>query len=503
MLTRTDYMVIVLYLLLVAGLGVVAKRLIHGLEDYFAAGRRVPWWVAAISHHISGYSAFAFVGYAAVAYNVGFNVWTLFALPCFVAMSLGAFVWAPRWVRLKVLTPVEYLERRFNNLVRQLVAWSGILIKFMDEGLKLYSLALVVATCTGMPLEGTIIGCGVVAIVYLLFGGLWAEILTDFVQFVVQFLITLILVPAVLTAVGGWRNMWAQLPPSHFTLFSERFDLPYILVFLMVITLSYNGGTWGLAQRFYALGRPADAKKAALLSAALYLVYPLAIYTPVWASSLLLGPLPEAQREQAYILVAQKYLPTIAPGLLGLLVSAMFAATMSMIDSDLNALAAVFTKDIYQRTLNPRASEGHLFRVGLLATAIFGAVTVACGLATVRVEGAEKAFAAMVKWYAALLGPVAIPLLFGMLYRHTTWRGALAAWLGGFVTFVVSKYWLVGWAVRSFTGYPPSEELAWTLYTGAELLVTLGIFLLEGRLGRMTEQEETRVEALFAQLRER
>ena len=178
----------------------------------------------------------------------------------------------------------------------------------MDEGLKLYSLALIVATCTGLPLEWTIAGCGVVAIAYLLLGGLWAEMMTDFVQFLVQFVITILLVPVVLKAVGGWSSMWAQLPPDRFRLFSERFDLPYILVFLVVIVLSYNGGTWGLAQRFYALGKPGDAKKAALLSAALYLVYPLAIYIPVWASPILLGPLAEGQREQAYIPVSYTHL---------------------------------------------------------------------------------------------------------------------------------------------------------------------------------------------------
>jgi len=88
-MTSLDYAVVALYLVLVAGIGVWAKGLIHGLEDYFVAGRKAPWWVAAISHHISGYSAFVFVGYAAVAYSVGFNIWTLTALPCFLARASG------------------------------------------------------------------------------------------------------------------------------------------------------------------------------------------------------------------------------------------------------------------------------------------------------------------------------------------------------------------------------------------------------------------------------
>jgi len=498
MLTSIDYIVIALYFVLTAALGFIAKRMIHGLEDYFAAGRKAPWWVAALSHHVSGYSAFAFVGYAAVAYNVGFNVWTLFALPCFIGVTIGAFVWAPRWVRLRVLTPVEYLERRFNNLVRQLIAWSGILIKFMDEGLKLYALAVAVKVCTGLPLDETIIGCGMVAMLYLIVGGLWAEIMTDVAQFVVQFAITLFLVPVVLSAVGGWSQMWAQLPPGHYTLFSDRFNLPYLLVFGAVITMSYNGGSWGLAQRFYALGRPRDAQKAALLSALLYLLYPLAIYLPVWAAPLVLGPV--ARPEEAYILMAQHFLPGILPGLLGLFIAAMFAATMSMVDSDINALAAVFTKDIYGRAINPRATDGALLRVGLLATAVFSAITIACGLIPAHSSGAEKAFKVMMDWYAAVLSPVAIPLLFGMLYRRATWRGALAAWGGGFATFVLAKYVLAPCVLPWDLTQSPGKEWAWTFYTGLELLVAFGLFFLEGLSSRQTPTERAPVEELFHQL---
>lgn len=497
MLATVDYVVIASYFVLTAVLGIVAKRLVHSLDDYFAAGRKMPWWMAALSHHVSGYSAFAFVGYAAVAYNVGFNVWTLFALPCFIGVTIGAFVWAPRWVRLKVLTPVEYLERRYNNLVRQVIAWSGILIKFVDEGLKLYALAVAVTVCTGFPLEATIFTCGLVAMLYLMAGGLWAEIMTDMAQFVVQFAITLCLAPAVLHAVGGWHQMWAQLPPERFSFFSDRFNLPYLLVFGAVITLSYNGGSWGLAQRFYALGKPRDAQKAALLSALLYLLYPLAIYIPVWAAPLVLGQV--AKPEEAYILMAQHFLPGIFPGLLGLFIASMFAATMSMVDSDINALAAVFTKDIYSRTLNPRATEGTLLRVGLIATAIFSMVTIACGLIPIYSHGAEKAFKVMVEWYAALLSPVAIPLLFGMLYRRPTWRGALAAWAGGFATFLLTKFVLVPSVLPDLTPLL-GKEWGWICYTGLELLVAFGLFFLEGQIHRPTPEEQSQVDELFQQL---
>ena len=479
-MTSIDYIVVAVYLVFVAGVGFVVRGRIKGLSDYFAGGHRVPWWLAAVSHHISGYSAFAFVGYASVAYRVGFNVWTLFALPCFLAMTVGAFVWAPRWARLKVVTAVEYLDRRFNRTVHQTIAWSGIAIKFVDEGMKLYSLAIIIAVCSPLPLEATIIGCGVVAILYVVVGGLWAELITDFSQFIVQFVTTIILSVVVLKAIGGWQGLWAGMPAESRSLFSEEFDLAYIAVWAVVILLSYNGGTWGLAQRFYSVGAAADAKKAALLSAALYLVYPVILYIPVWAAGPLVGVI--GKPEETYAIMAVRYLPSVAPGLVGLFVASMFAATMSMVDSDLNALAAVFTKDIYQKTFRPGASERTLLKVGFLATAVLGVVTILTGLLTPRLGGAFKA---MMDWYAAILGPVAVPLLFGMLVRRTSWRGALAAWFGGFATFVLLKY-----------GF----NAPWTVYTGGELLVSFVVFFGEGYLRERSREEIERVDALFEQV---
>jgi SSS family solute:Na+ symporter len=496
-LATADYVAIGLYMLLVFGIGGYTRRLIHGIEDYFACGRKVPWWMAAISHHISGYSAFAFVGFASVGYTHGFSIWTLFAVPCSLGMVLGAFLWAPRWVRLAVITPAQYLEERFNNTVRQCIAWSGIAVKFVDEGAKLYSLAKVVSACTRLPQSGVIVGAGVITVAYLLLGGLWAEIMTDTLQFVVQFSITIALVPIVLRQVGGWRGLWAQ-QPGKYTLFSSEIPLVRMLVYFPVVVMSYNGGTWGLAQRFYALGKAKDATKAALLSAALFMVYPLVIYIPVWAAPVLVG---QVDPEQSYILVAAKYLPGIAPGLLGLLVAGIFAATMSMVDSDLNALAAVFTKDIYERIINPRASEQKLMRVALAATVVFGALTIGCGLA-VGTPALGGAFKSMMEWYGAVLGPVSIPLLFGMLIRRTTWRGALLSWAGGFATFAIFKYLLVGplFGLDYASAVPYERAIAWSIYTGAELVVAFAIFIGEGYISAQTDEERTRVTALFARL---
>ena len=485
MLKPIDYILVIIYGFFVAGLGYWAKRLVKNPNDYFAGGKRVPWWLAAISHHMSGYSALTFVGFGSLAYVSGFSAWTFFSLPIFLAMIIGAYVWAPRWSRLKVMTPIEYLEIRFNNKIRQLFAWSGIGIKFIDEGAKLYSLAMIVHVVTGWPLQEVIVACGIITVIYLFFGGLWATVLTDFAQFVIQFSITLIVVPIVLKMVGGMSGLVAQMPPANRGFFSAQVTPSFLFVYFFVILLSYNGGQWGLAQRFYSIGKPRDARKAAFLSAFLFLIYPLAIFIPVWATRTIVGPI--SNGEHAYILVAEKVLSSISPGFLGLLIASMFAATMSMVDTDLNALAAVFTKDIYQRTFNKNASDVLLLRVGMIATAVLGMLTIGAALLTIQLQGAFKA---SVEWFAAILGPVSIPLLFGMIYRKATWKGALWSWILGFATFVFFKF-----------GWPSLTGLATTfaLYTGMELLVSFGIFILEGKFSRPRLQDVARVNEFFVQ----
>ena len=485
MLKPIDYILVLIYGVFVAGLGYWAKRMVKNPGDYFAGGKKVPWWLAAVSHHMSGYSALTFVGFGSLAYASGFSAWTFFSLPIFLAMIIGAYVWAPRWSRMPVMTPVEYLEKRFNNTIRQLFAWSGIGIKFIDEGAKLYSLAVIVHVATHWPLSEVIVGCGIVTVLYLFFGGLWATVLTDFAQFVVQFSITLIVVPLVFKAVGGVNGLVTQLPPESRGLFSAQVTPSFLFVYFFVILLSYNGGQWGLAQRFYSIGKPRDARKAAFLSAFLFLVYPLAIFIPVWAARTVVGPV--SNGEHAYILVAEKVLSSISPGFLGLLIASMFAATMSMVDTDLNALAAVFTKDIYQRSFNPGASDALLLRVGMIATAVLGMLTIGAALLTIQLQGAFKA---SVEWFAAILGPVSIPLLFGMLYRKATWKGALWSWILGFLTFVFFKY---GWPALTGLSSP------FALYTGMELLVSFSVFMLEGKISRRSPEEVARVNRFFEQ----
>ncbi|MEM2698539.1 MAG: hypothetical protein QXF17_04380, partial [Ignisphaera sp.] len=348
--------------------------------------------------------------------------------------------------------------------------------KFIDEALKVYSLAVFLSVFWGMDIAISIGIAGALTLFYMVIGGLLADILSDFLQAIVQFLVTMVSLFVALQVVGGLGGLISKAPPGFWQPLSGPYDFPYWIVFLVVVTLSYAGGTLGLAQRFIATGKPAEARKAALFSAFLYLVYPLTFFIPMWATRILYPDIKNP--DYAYATFAKDYLPTVAPGLLGLMAVAMFAATMSMVDSDLNALSAIATRDLYAR-FKKAVDPIKQLRFGRVMTLLFGGLTVALAFIA---PSLGPAFSVMVTWYAGLLGPVAVPLLLGLMYGRTTWRGALASWAGGFIV----------WAVLNFIVRTP-----WTITTGAQLLTSFGLFFLESLVTKPGPEEKERIDNLF------
>ena len=190
--------------------------------------------------------------------------------------------------------------------------------------------------------------------------------------------------------------------------------------------------------------------------------------------------------DQTYVLLARQVLTDLAPGLIGLLICSMFAATMSMIDSDINSLAAVFTKDIYQRNFNRQASDQTLFRTGMIATVAFGMAVLITAIWVAESEGIGKVFEKTIKMFSAVLPPVAIPLMFGLIWKRTTARGAILSLIGGLLTYAL------------FNSIYPDN---FTLNLGAELVVSFLIYFAEGFVSKRSAEKEREVAALFDRLK--
>src|SRR5690242_18518 len=249
-LALSDFIVIAGYLLLVLYIGFYFRRRMTSADDYFAGGHKVPWWLAGVSHYISSASALTFVAYSQLGYEFGF----VSIIICWTAVPgciFGALIFARRWRQARVSTPVEFLERRFNIFVRQLMAWAGVPMKIGEDGLKLFATSLFLAVGLQIPVSWAVLACGVIAIAYTFLGGLWALAVTDYVQFLMKALALLLLVPLAIWRAGGLRHAALRLPTGFFHVTHGMYNWIYIAGFIVMLAITLNG-SWALAQKYYS-----------------------------------------------------------------------------------------------------------------------------------------------------------------------------------------------------------------------------------------------------------
>ncbi|MCW3108536.1 MAG: Na+/solute symporter, partial [Segetibacter sp.] len=168
-LNTLDVVVIILFFLTMVVIGIMSYFRSKNSEDYFVAGGNLPWWLAGISHHVSGHSGAVFVAYAAVAYTHGFTMYMWWAFPVAIVVIGTAKIFPVYWFRLRrelqIQSPLEYLSIRYNVLTQQIVAWSGVLLKVFDVGAKWAAIGILLHVVAGISMTTGILVSGVVTII--------------------------------------------------------------------------------------------------------------------------------------------------------------------------------------------------------------------------------------------------------------------------------------------------------------------------------------------------
>lgn len=437
-----DYLAVALFFLLMVGIGWYSKNNVKDSNDFFVGGGRVPWWLSGISHHVSGYSSVVFVAYAAIAYNYGFTLYVFWAVGIAVAVFVGSITIIPRWPRLRqklnIQSPTEYMQLRYGLSAQQITAWSGVIVKLLDVGAKWASIGILLAGFTGLPIWVGILVSGIVSLFYITVGGFWADLLTDMAQFVVQILGGLVIFFAVMAKLGGPASLfsiWDKLPAANSNFFNGPYIPSYVFCYWIIAMLSYCGGTWNLAARFISTANSKDARRSAIFSAALYFVWPLVLFFPMWAGPILFPGMKNPAND-LYPTLTRTFLP---PGLVGLVLASMFANTMSMTVSDANTISAVITRDILPAISEKFKKLRDSLTLARTTTIVFTALSIVVALYR---DYFGDVIGLILEWFAALLGPTAVPLLFGLFkaFKHSDNKASVLSIIGGFMVFIATKY---------------------------------------------------------------
>jgi Na+/proline symporter len=435
-----DYVIVVVYLLCLIGIGLyLQKRAGSSIDSFFLGDNKIPWWALGASGMASNLDVSGTMIIAALIYALGAQGFYIEIRGGVVLLLAFFMVFMGKWNRrARVMTLAEWMEYRFGSgrqgkAARVLAALANLAFAIATVTYFAQGAGIFLGELMGIPADYAAMGMIALASIYTIASGLYGVVYTDVFQGFLVFgaiVYTIYLVmsgyalPAEFTvsvplADGGFqeiattREAWTDVIPdwtkdlpgeySQYSLFGVG-----ILFYLLRSCIDGMSGTGGyIIQRFYAAK---DEREAGLLSAfwitLLSLRWPFVMAIAIMGISYGVTNETIANPEAVLPVVLVELIPT---GLKGLLVAGLIAAAMSTFDSVVNAGAAYWTRDIYQRFLNPDAEERRLVWhsrvstaiivvVGMLSTYAFESLNDIWGWLTMGL-GAGLLIPQFIRWY--------------------------------------------------------------------------------------------------------
>jgi SSS family transporter len=480
-----DLAILVAYFVTMIAIGLTYSRQMKSLDMYFAGGKQLSWWLGGVSFVMAYVSALSILVYAGFGYQYGLVALTIYwtTVP---GTLLTTWLFARRWRRAGVLTPVEFLETRFSPAVRQVFVWSGIPLKIIDEGLKIVAIGIFVSAGMRISPSGAMIAVGMITLVYTVLGGLWAVAITDFVQFVLVTTGILLLVPLTLSAAGGWHHFVAAVPADFFRVVHPPYNWTYVAAFLVLSSLSL-AGNWSLIQKFYSARSDRECRGVGWLASVLFILLPPAwIFTGMFARTIVQLRITDPQT--VYARVCSALLP---PGMLGLIIAALFAATMSVLSSGYNVVAAVLTVDVHRRLIRPNASQKELVVVGRVLTAVVATLALLIALAVTHFHW--TIFDTMVAAFGFFLPPTVLPILAGLLSRRLSAGGAMAGFFSGLGIGLAFLFYKWTFKPTNLSAFQAASIMIPAGFTMLVLVIAAYAFPARGEAAERALQFQTRL----------
>jgi len=431
-----DLIVILSYLIGIVGLGVWAwhkrRRQDASSAAYFLAGSSLRWPVIGLALFSANISTTHLVSLAQEGYVNGLAYGNFEWMAAFLLIVLSLF-FAPFYIRSRVATLPDFLEKRYSSACRNWLAGLSIISAvFIHIGFSLYTGAVVLKGLFGIDISVSIAVTAALTGVYTIIGGLLAVVLTESVQTIILIGGSACVVVIGLVAAGGWSGLVSSVEPVKLTVLrtaAETPSLPWYAVFLgyPIIGLWYWCADQTIVQRVLGAKDENHARIGPLFTGFIKILPVFLFVLPGLIATALIrqGKLPAlADSADTYSLLINKLLPV---GLRGLVAAALLAALMSTVSAALNSIATLFTLDLYKKW-KPRASESHLTLVGRVVT--FAAM-IAAILWSPLISHFQSIFQGIVSLICYIAPPITAVFVWGVFWRRASTAAATATLSAG------------------------------------------------------------------------
>jgi len=514
-----DYLVVVVYMLAVIGIGIYASRQQKGGEDYFVAGRSMPWMAVGLSMVATLLSSITYLGTPGelIEHGLGQSIGHL-AAP--FAYAVITFVWLPFFMRMKMTSVYEYLERRYGLVARWLGAglfvfvlrlfWMAIIVHTSAQAVSVITYDSVIRIAGVDWIQDTwtrilIAAIGVFATLYTMLGGIKAVIWTDVLQFVALFLgaaLTTVFI-AYETGTGPvdwWNKLTAsqslddQFPPLASWDLAERTTVLWTcssVFFWYVCTFACDQVAM---QRFFSTPSVGAAIRASCANfvADMAITVLLALcgmalltYYDMFPTDILGGK--TDPREVADHVFPHFIAHGLPVGISGVVVAALFAVAMSSLDSGVNSVSTVITVDFIRRR-NPNISSHQEVTIARVLTLVIGLGCTALAYAIFELPKDQNIVSMTMRTFNCALGPLATMFIVGMFLPHVGQAAIVIATITGTLLTILIAWWSELFALVGIDVPSPSPFMV----TPLAFMLTFSLAALLGALLPQPDYERVR-----------
>ncbi|MBN1542929.1 sodium:solute symporter family protein, partial [candidate division KSB1 bacterium] len=387
-MTPIDYAVFIAFLAGIFIIGSILYKWVGEPDDFFVAGRRLPPFILAATLVATNVNLYSFIGQCGAAYQEGISiVWQAWT-GNMALVAAGLFI-LPVFRRLRIRTIPEYLEIRYSRSVRSLVGFIWVFRLIFWLGVTMYTGAIAAEMLTGVhSFMLWIVVFTFIAVIFTTLGGAWSVALTDALQFVLMLGGALILLPLAMRSVGWLPGLLQQLPTGHFDF--VKLDGQYNWLFILAI--SFLAIQWactdqGMMQRAFGSDSVRSLARGMVWAGIITTPFILIVLFPGLVAVVRQPGLTNPDHAMP-LLMSQVLMPFI----LGLMVCGLMSSHLSTVDSNLNAVATLFTSDLYKNVFHREASPKTVLRVARLTTLAAGFLVVGVAFIVPKLGGAVQAY---------------------------------------------------------------------------------------------------------------
>lgn len=422
-----DKFIVGAYFLVVFAIGFYHSRRKDSAREYFLAGRHVGWFAVGASLFSTNISSEHFIGLAGSGATTGLAT-SCYELSAAFCLFLLAWLFVPQYIRTKVFTMPEFLERRFDGRSRwYLTSVSLFAYVFTKISVHLYAGAILMREVAGWNYLTTSVLLIIATGIYTISGGLAAVIYTDLFQTFVLISGAVVLTALGLHHVGGFAGLRATLPPDFFHLIKPASDPSYpwpgTTLGVVVLGIWYWCTDQSIVQKTLSAKNVESARKGSFLCAALKILPMFCLVVPGLIAKSLYGS--QITGDNAFPTLVLRLMPA---GLKGLMVAALMAALMSAMSSVLNSCSTLITMDVY-RKVYPQRTERQLVTFGRITTGVV--VLFSILWIPVIPHMSNQLYQYLQSVQAEIASPITAVFLVGILWRKATARAAIVTLISG------------------------------------------------------------------------